>query len=125
MDYIERSYKTLGNAVGILSKRYSNLALPLRPNFSYDLLAETNVDTFMKVKVIHTDSKAPSGTYVVNLRKSGGYLNKEEVKKPFDKDSCCFVFVESPEGFYLIPSHQIHNKRAISLSQFEQFKINT
>jgi len=124
VDYFERSYKTLSKAIGFLAPLYGNLSLPMRPNFYYDILAET-IDTksILKIKILCTECKAPSGTYVVTLRSCGGYGQKKELKKDFDPLSCDRLFIESPESCYLIPSAEIFNKRAISLSQFKHYKI--
>lgn len=124
MDYIERSYQTLSKAIGLLSPLYNNLSIPLKPSFYYDLLAEA-IDTkeILKIKILCTECKAPSGAFVVTLRSCGGYDKKKELKKDFDSRSCDRLFVQSPESFYLIPSSEVSNKRAITLSQFTHCKL--
>lgn len=97
----------------------------MKPTFAYDLILisdKSGKELIMRVKVVQTESKSPSGTYVVNLRKSGGYVNSKECKAPFDPSMCDVVFVISPESAYMIPSNKITQKRAISLSMFEEFK---
>lgn len=127
MNYHHRSYQTIANAIAKLARVYENVFFPLKPNYYYDLLVEmpnkNNKYLVMRVKVIYTDCRAPSGTYVVNLRKSGGYVNKKEVKEDFQNDMCDILFVECPEGFYEIPTNRITTHRAISLSMYQEFKL--
>ena len=125
MDYIEKSFQSLAQAIEYFSQGCDNICLPMKPTFAFDLILitkENGKDLIMRVKVIQTESKAPSGSYVVNLRKSGGYANSKETKAPFDPCVCDVLFVISPDGAYMIPSHTITQKRAISLSRFEEFK---
>ena len=123
MDYIERNYKTFAKAISILSQRYHNISIPMFRNFSYDLLIEGQDSNIYKVKVLNSDCQAPSGAYVVNLRSFGGYRKGKELKKGFDQSMCDMLFIESPDGYYLIETNSIDNKRAITLSQFDNFKI--
>lgn len=73
-----------------------------------------------RVKVIRTDCKAPSGSYVVNIRKGGRGVSKKE---PFRPEMCEFIFVDCPEGNYLIPSIEVTQKRSITLSMFEKYLV--
>lgn len=122
MDYIQRSYTTISEAISFLSRKFDNISIPIKSNYLYDLLVEKDFN-ILRVKIIMTDSQQPSGAYVANLRKSGGYSEKKEIKKPFDPKFCDLVYVKTPEGIYLIPSLEIQTTRSITLSQFENFRF--
>ncbi len=122
MDYIQKNYETLTKSISFFSKNYQNISIPIRNNFAYDLLIEDRNRNILRVKTLHTECKSPSGTYIVSLRSFGGYRKGKELKKEFDKFMCDLLFIECPDGFYVIPSQGIENKRAISLSQFQKFK---
>lgn len=122
MDYILRSFQAIGKAIGVLCQKYENLCLPLRNCFSYDLIA-VEKNQLLRVKVFHTETTSPSGSYVVNIRKSGGYNKANTVKKPFDPKMCDLVFIDAPNKCYLIPSEEITQKRSLSLSMFEKYII--
>ena len=122
MDYLKRSYLTLSFAIGILSKKFDNLCIPIKNNYYYDLIGEKEF-SICRIKIITTDCKQPNGSYIANLRKSGGYINKKEIKEKFDNKFCDFLFIYAPDSSYLIPSFEVKTKRSITLSQFEDFKI--
>ena len=125
MDYLEKSFNAVCQAIGYISKYSDNIFLPIKPTYAYDLIYskwEETTEFFIKVKVFQTKSQAPSGSYVLNLRKSGGYENAKEHKAAFDPSMCDVVFAMSPEGFYMINSMEITQKRAISLSKFQEYK---
>jgi len=121
-NYQQQSYFTLCSAIERLSMKFVNLSLPLRNSFYYDLVGEHDFKLY-RIKVIFTECKQPSGAYVANIRKSGGYIAKKESKSPFDPNFCDYVYVETPQDQYLIPSNQINNIKSITLSQFVKFKI--
>lgn len=124
VDYQYRSYLAISNAISILSLRFDNVSIPIRNNFFYDLIVEKNFEVF-RVKVIYTNCKQPSGHYVANIRKSGGYVAKKESKSPFDPKFCDYLYVESPVDLYLIPSSRIMNIKSITLSQFQDCRISS
>lgn len=122
MNYIEKSFHAVCEAIESLSRKADNIFLPIKPTYAYDFIM-TQTNTLLKVKVIQTSAQAPKGGYVANLRKSGGYMNSKEHKAPFNPSSCDILFIVSPEGKYVIPSEKITQKRAINLSKFEQYKM--
>lgn len=119
-NYLERSYLTVAKAIHTLSFHFENIAVPIRNSVKYDLIIEKNSQTY-RVKVIATSSKAPSGCYVANLRKSGGYNKMNTQKSPFDSQHCDFLYIHTPEEEYLIPSHRIPNGRQLSMSMCSEF----
>lgn len=121
MDYIERKHRALLEFI-VLAKNFENVAIPIRSNQQYDVIGITCLSCF-KIKIICTQNKQPSGAYVATLLKSGGYESGKEKKKHFQNDSCDYVFVWAPDEKYLIPSIEITQKRAITLSMFQEFKI--
>jgi hypothetical protein len=108
------SYLSTCKAIQVLARRCQNICVPINNTCSYDLIVDAE-SVISRVKVIRTDCLVESGCYLVNLRKSAG--------APFTKDMCDFVFVDSPDGCYLIPSSCITQKRAISLSVFKAYLI--
>lgn len=121
-NYIHRNYEGLSTAIYFLAKKYTNISIPLKPNFYYDLIIEAD-NQLLKVKLISTDSKAPSGSYIATLRKSGGYSGKKELKEKFKKDNSDFLFIITPDHNYFIPSREINTKRSISLSMYATYKL--
>lgn len=122
MDYIEKSFQSVAKAIQFFSTKYENLCFPMRHSSAYDLVG-INGKQIDLIKVMRTDYRAPSGSYVVNLRQSGGSSKVTYATRPFDSERCDLVFVDSPEGLYLIPSEAINQKRAISLSMFKEFIV--
>lgn len=118
-DYLVLSYLSTCKAISILSTRCENICIPMNHTFSYDLVVDAK-GVVSRIKVVRTDCQSPSGSYVVNIRKSGKDVSSKE---PFSQSMCDFVFVDSPEGCYLIPSSSITQKRAITLSQFGEYFI--
>lgn len=122
MDYLDRSFQSVAKAIQHFSCLYDNICYPLKPEFSFDLLG-VNADKIDRIKVFRTECILPSGSYSVNLRKSGGYKNSSEHKQPFDPSICDVVFIESPEGIYVIPSAKITQTRALTLSMYPQYLV--
>jgi PD-(D/E)XK endonuclease len=123
-DYHKRSYQAVTSAIHELSLQFDNVSIPLRHNFYYDLLCERKFKIY-RVKVIYTNCKQPNGNYVANIRKSGGYSSQKELKAPFDPNFCDFLYIECPNDKYLIPSCEISTHRAITLNQYESFRISS
>ena len=101
---------------------FSNYSFPMKQTYSFDVIGFKEEKPY-RVKVISTDSKQPSGSYIANLRKSGGYSNSKEHKAPFDPKECDYVYICTPSEKYLIPSEKIKQRRAITLSQFNEFML--
>lgn len=121
MNWLEMSFFSVCTAIEVLSTRCDNICLPMKHNFPYDLIVEAK-GIFSRIKVLRTDCKAPSGSYVLNIRKSG---KDSTHKQHFCPSMCDFIFAVSPIGNYLIPSIEITQKRAISLSMFEKYLIKS
>lgn len=121
-DYHHRSFQTVTNAMKALSKRFDNISIPMKGSFFYDLIVEKDMKLY-RVKVVFTDCKQPSGSYIANIRKSGGYEKKKEIKESFDPGFCEFLFIDTPSESYFIPTNQIHTKRSITLSRFVEYKM--
>lgn len=122
MDYIERNHNALIECMMLCKDRFSTFAIPFLSNHNYDIIGIT-FRYFFKIKIICTENKQPSGAYIANLLKSGGYESGKERKKHFDNTTCDFLFVWTPDDKYLIPSQNITQTRAVTLSVFEEFKI--
>jgi hypothetical protein len=126
MNYLDKSFRATCRAIEHFSTEpcIVNIFLPIKPCYEYDLIVVTKVceEHMVRVKTIQTESQAPSGSYIVNLRKSGGYRNSKEYKAPFDPKECDLIFVVSPDGNYAIPSEEVHQTRAICLSMFQKYK---
>lgn len=121
-DYLHRSYLTICSAIHALCTKFRNLTFPIRANFNYDIIGEINNKVY-RIKVIYTNCKQKSGSYVATIRKSGGYNDRKERKIPFDSDTCDFLYIETPLAQYLIPSSEINSKRSLTMSQYEEHRI--
>lgn len=121
MNFLEKSFYSVCKAIQVLSTRCDNICVPLKHCFSYDLVVDVK-GSLSRIKVLRTECKSSSGAYILNIRKSGRDGAKKE---PFSPSMCDFVFAVSPEGAYLIPSIEITQKRAICLSMFEKYLIDT
>lgn len=123
MDFRQRNDTAVAKSIGLLINKYKNVSIPVVKNFSYDLLIEGENGIIFKVKVIYTDHTSPKGVYVANLRSFGGYQKGKELKKHFDRFMCDALFIHTPLDYYLIPTENIDNKRAVNLSKFEEYKF--
>lgn len=112
-------------AVGVAVAYYSLrgvVSVPLCPT-TYNLIFD-NGSYLMRIKVISCSYKTEHGVYAASIRTSGGNHPNTHVKL-FDKESCSFVFVVTPElDMYEIPSQEIDSSRQISLKKYERFKVN-
>ena len=118
MNYLEMNFLSTCKAITVLSARCQNICIPINHSFSYDLIVDAD-GVVSRIKVAQTACKAPSGSYVVNVAKAG----KEDQKRHFSASMCDFLFVDTPEGCYLIPSSMITQRRSITLSMFEEYLI--
>lgn len=125
MDYIERNHTALLECMFLLRKRFENFCIPTKPNSFFDLVAFSSWGSrhLSSIKIVCTESKKESGSYVANLLTSGGYRDQKEVKKHFEPSNCHFVFVWTPEDKYLIPTNEITQTKSITLSVFEEYKL--
>src|SRR4030095_4855883 len=104
MSYLEQSYLSTCRAVEILSGKCDNICVPIHHTSDYDLIVDAK-GIISRVKVIPTECLAEIGAYIVNLRSAG-----KEGKQAFCPTDCDFVFVDCPEGYYLIPVTSITQK---------------
>lgn len=117
-NYIERSFHTVTKAIHNLSNRFENIAIPIRGSYFYDILVEKQFKIF-RIKIVSTTCLSPSGSYVANIRKSGG----KQTRQGFDSINCDYLYIDTPENCYLIPTNMITNTRALSLSMFHEYII--
>ncbi len=122
MDYIARNHKALLEFMFLCEAKFQTYAIPFLTNHDYDVIG-INDSACFKIKIICTENKQPSGAYVANLLRSGGYERGKEMKIHFDNKSCDYIFIWTPEEKYLIPSLEITQTRAITLSMFQNFRI--
>lgn len=118
MNFSELNFLSTCKAIAILSSRCQNICVPINHCFSYDLIVDAE-GVVSRIKVAQTVCQAPSGSYVVNIAKAG----KEDKKKHFSTSMCDFLFVDTPDGCYLIPSSLITQRRSITLSIFDEYLI--
>ena len=122
MDYIERNHRALLEFMVKTQDRFHNFAFPVKPNHSFDVIA-IEFNKCIRVRIICTETQQNSGAYVANLLKSGGYQNRKEKKVHFDKISCDYIYVWTPEYKYLIPVIQVEQTRALTMSMYEEYII--
>lgn len=125
MDYLDRNYHALIEFLRYTNKRFENVCLPLKPNSSFDVIVFCSTDSrkLSSIKIICTSTKNESGSYVANLLIGGAHADGKEVKKIFDPNRCHYLFVWTPKSKYLIPTTVITQTKAITMSQFNDYKI--
>ncbi len=121
-NYIQRNYQTTCKALSILSNMFDNIAIPLKPCYFYDILVERETK-ILKVKCVSTTCKASNGFYTANIRKSGANSTGTYSNQPFDSNNCDYIYVETPENCYLIPTDRIQSTRSISVNLFEEYVL--
>lgn len=122
MDYLERNHRATLEFMMACRERFDNYSLPIKPTYLFDVIAMKGPCIF-SIRIVCTESKQKNGLFVANLLRSGGYERRKEQKIMFDPKNCDYVFVWTPENKYLIPSKEITQKKALTLSKFQEFKI--
>lgn len=107
---------TLCKCIAIVSQKADTVSIPIKTDF-YDIIVDAK-NVISRIKVLRTTSKSKCGAYVVPLRKG-------RIKSKFSNMSCEFLLVESPDGFYLIPSNEVLQTTAITLSKFSEYKVKS
>lgn len=115
INYTEENFRSLIRAWGILCRKCTNICYPMRRDQGYDIIVDAS-GVVSRIKLARTTHLSEKGDYIVHLRKGAG-------KEPFDSSRCEFLFVDSPEGYYLIPSVMITQKSTITLSKFKEYLI--
>lgn len=107
---VKKSFRFLSicKALNVLSTKSDNIFLPIK-NGEYDLIVDAK-GVLSRIKVYTT-----KGDMV--------FLRRGMKKDLFRSSSCEFVFVDTPIGDYLIPSVEINQTTAITLSTCEKFLI--
>lgn len=118
----EKNYHALTQAIKCLGISFDNIFFPLKPFFYYDIIAEKNYLLF-KIKVVYTNTKQPNGVYVATIRKCGKNSIGKISFQPFDLKMCDFIFINTPESNYLIPTSEINSTRSISVNMYPKFLI--
>jgi len=119
LNHIDINFLSVCKAMHILSCKCDNVFIPMKQNSSYDLIVDVK-GVMSRIKVLTTDCLSTSGNYILNIRRNS---KCGEGKLLFSSNMCEFVFASSPEGNYLIPSIEITQKRAITLSGFDKYLI--
>lgn len=122
MDYLERNYLAVLELLDCCKKRFDNFAFPIKQHHEFDVIGLENGEC-KRIRVICTESKNPSGAYVANLLKSGAHENNKSIKKSFSNKDCDYLFVLTPIGKYLIPTEEITQTKAITMSMFSSFAL--
>lgn len=121
-NYINKNYLTMCKSIAILSKKFDNVAIPVKISYLYDLLVEKDYNIF-KVKIITAECRASSGSYIANIRKSVANGAGKCTYQPFNNENCDYVYVETPEDCYLIPTISVRTTRSLSLSMYQEYII--
>ena len=123
MDYLDRNHKAVLEFMVISSYRFDNFAFPIKTHHEFDLIALEKGKPY-RVRIICTHCKNTQGNYVANLLKSGAHAKIPSKKKHFDPKDCDIVFVWTPDQKYIIPTENIDQSKAITLSMFESFIVS-
>ena len=91
----------LGQAIAYYTSLGYVVSLPLNDSQKYDLIYDDG--KLWRVQVKTSFHKAPSGSFIVQLRQKGG-SSRSKLVRLFDPKSADFIFVFCEDGTrYLIP----------------------
>lgn len=122
-DFFQRNKNALIEFMNLYKEKFDSFAIPLNQINEFDVIGIKG-EELLRIRIVVTETKNPSGAYVANLCKSGGYYQKKERKnEPFSPSSCDLIFICTPNGKYLIPSKDVKQTKAITLSVFKNHLI--
>lgn len=95
------------------------VSIPLNDSQCYDLVVEID-SVLCKIQVKTSRYKNKNGIYIVDLRSTSIYTNKN-----FESDSVDYVFITTEDSScFLIPSEEIKTKTAIRVTkELEKYKL--
>src|SRR5690606_23692000 len=113
----------LAQAIATFAKLGYNVSVPLIDNQCYDLVIEKDL-TFYKVQVKTSRQLAPSGNYIVELKRVRANRTENKIHK-FCNTEVDFLFILTAAGdCYLIPALDIGATGAITLGdKYKQYKL--
>lgn len=104
----------LTQAIATFSKLGYNVSVPIVDNQCYDLVIEKD-GTLYKVQVKTTKQIAPSGNFVVELKRVRANKTSNVIHK-FDNTECDYLFIFTAKSEeYLIPYPEIQVTSTITL----------
>lgn len=105
----------IGAAIAYFTKNNYNVLLPLTDSQDYDLVVDIDGDLF-KVQVKFTNSKAPSGNYIIPLRSISGSSGK--VYKTVAETDVDYLFcVTAAYNTYLMPTIDLECNNTITITK--------
>ena len=113
----------LGKAIEYFTSQGITVALPLNDTQKYDLIADFD-GGLQRISVKTTRSTKNGTSFGVQLRNTGGSSGNWK-GRPFDKDSCDYVFVYTiNEECYLIPTEIIEAVNSITVgSKYKDYLV--
>ena len=115
----------LGVAIAFFCQQGFTVMVPLTDSQDYDLVVDSE-NGLQKVQVKTTTEISPSGSYVVDLRLSGGNSKKNSIHKYANEIHYDLLFVLVDNGSrYLIPKIDIaHIRNSIKLGKlYESYQV--
>lgn len=114
----------LGKAIEYFTSHSVPIAIPLNDTQKYDLIADFD-GKLQRVSVKTSRATKNDISFEVQLRNTGGSSGKNKVR-PFDKDSCDYIFVYTiKEECYLIPSNIIEAQSSIHVGpKYYNYLVN-
>ena len=112
----------VGAAIAYATRMGYCVSIPLNDSQDYDLIFEID-DQLVKIQVKTSRYTEPSGSYTVQLRRTGGNQSYHTAK-PFDASKVDYLFVLVGNGdTYFIPTHQIDTVNAITVgNKYQEYK---
>lgn len=113
----------LGKAIEYFTSKSIPVSIPLNDTQKYDLVVDID-NKLYRVSVKTSRNKNEYGTYDVLLKNCGGASGKS-ISRPFDNQSCDYVFiVAGDDKMYFIPSHIITAKSGISVGlKYKEYEV--
>jgi len=109
----------IGKCISWATQLGYTVCIPLNDSQNYDLVVEIN-NKLLKIQVKTSRYKNKYGKYIVDLRSTSIYTNKN-----FDSSTVDYVFITTEDNScYLIPSCEVITKTAITInSESEKYKL--
>lgn len=82
----------------------------------YDLIVDRD-DNLYRVEVKTTTSRGPSGAWEAHVATRGGNRSGKISNTRLSKADCDLLFIATPDGLWLIPSSEVHNRVMVSVGR--------
>lgn len=114
----------LGSAISYFTSLGWTVLIPLTDSQDYDLVVDDG-NKLSKIQVKTTYCKAPSGSFICNLRLMGGNRKENIIAKRASEIKYDILFILTNDGGkYIIPKRDISDKNTVTLGvDYNKYKI--